>query len=517
MLSPMSLKTYCLKRDVFHFSKEILGITLHPGQAAWTNNSWKLINILKPANQWGKTLVESVIHIFHAVTKVMLLGRVSDDTVWEKILYETANVGKTYEVAKGVFETVQDVVEGRILLPDGHTNDSLLKGWAIADLVEVANRPPEILWWNNSKTLIRSYDEFGSAFKRKRLAFVSGDECGDIPELKLFLNGTLLPRVAFFQGPIHLVGTSQPAGVEYEELAEVAEKEHKKDSALYYFQTGSIYENPNLDKEFLQQMEEVADPELRKQIIYGQYVDYRDHFFNYHEANQMFSHDLDYDAETGIIEEPDPKGYYIATLDVSASKDDTVFAVLRYNRKATIGGQTVELPYKVVFYKAFRGETMPLSLQYEMVKNWFGIYKSVSPNTRFTFDGQSLGGKGIAQALSSLHGYPFPPSRESFISAKGEALGILKEVLGRGRRFTTDEKGDRIDENNDWGFIRASWKLFDLRKQFEMYRLKDDNIKQDGVMAIMQAIYFIEKRKPRLTKPRVMDFNIYRAMIGRSQ
>lgn len=520
MLSALTLQRYSRNNDIIGFARDVLGlkdIEQHVGQVAWGRNAWRLINILKPANQWGKTLIESVFHIYFAMCKPTLADRVNDDLMWFSIRYETANIGKTYEVAKGVFESILDICEGKILLKDGTTNQSMLEGWAIRHIEDAPNKPPEILWWNNSKTLIRSYDDFGSSFKRKRLAFVSVDETGDIPELVRFLNGTLIPRVFFFKGPIHLVGTSQPDGVEYEQLAETAKDAYDADpdNRNYYFQTGSVYENPNLDAEYIRQLEAISDPEFRKQVIYGHYVDMGDHIYTYEEIARCFKNQLIWDEESGFCEAPVKDGNYVMGVDIAASKDETAITVVRHGiYEATLTGKKgKELPYRVVFHKAFRGDTMPLALQYEVIMGWFNMFKAIAPmTTKFVFDSVALGGKNAEQAFSDLHGFPFPGTGSSYMTAKAEAIGTLKEVLGQGRRFVINEEGKRVDENGEWGMLRISPALGLMRRQMEAYRLDDKGIKQDRFMSLIMAVHYIEKRKPKLSHNRAVDFDMFRSV-----
>ena len=60
------------------FAKNFLGIDVprHPGQHKWVTNSNRVINILKPANQWGKTLIESVKHLYHGMVRPKIYGLV---------------------------------------------------------------------------------------------------------------------------------------------------------------------------------------------------------------------------------------------------------------------------------------------------------------------------------------------------------------------------------------------------------------------------------------------------------
>lgn len=515
--NPWELQEAFKRRDVDLFAREILGLAPHPGQVKWLNKSWKLINVLDPSNQWGKTMAVAIKHIFHACVKPQLFNRVTDPDSWQHISYRSLNVGKTYEVARGVFEAIVDIVNGDVLLPDGSTNKSMLKGWAIAKKEDVQNKPPRIIWWNNSETLIRSYDDLGSSFKRMKLCYVSSDECGDIPELELFLNGTLLPRIAFWKGGIDLIGTHQAKGEEYMHISERAKEECELlgDESDYYHQTGNLYENSYMEREFIQRLENIADPRIREQIIYGKYVDNRDHFFTYDEADSMFQ-DLPYDPETGYVEPTQPDGHYAFSVDLAATQDETAVSVIRYNNYFynEILGKNIELPYKLTFHKAFKGETIPISMQYELIRSWFNDMKKICPNIAFIFDAGSLGGKNAEDAFSDLNGYPFPGLHKSYATEKAYAIGSLKEVLGRGRKIVQQADGKMVDIKKNWGWLKAPRAIKELRRQVEIYALEDKGIKQDRIATIWQAIHFIEKRRPRTSQNRAVDLDMLSSTIS---
>jgi hypothetical protein len=511
------------KDSIILFAQEVLGMPVHDGQKEWLRESNKVINILRPANQWGKTLIVAITHLYECCFKPGLFGMTQDSETWKEVRYETVNVGKTYEIARGVFETAMDIVEGRFLLPSGKTNESTLKGWAITKSYDQANRPPEIHFWNGSRILIRSYDDLGSAFKRKKLAYISSDECGDIPELKLFLTGTMLPRISFYKGKVDLIGTPQPEGIEYEELSIEAQKKMEKEKeggeeSDMYFRTGPIYENPFLDKKYIEKIEAVADPELRRQIIYGEYVDWGDHFFSFDEVANMFDTKMEYDPETGFSEYPDAKGNYIFSVDLAASHDETAATCIRYGIEIKgLGGDVIELPHRIVFHKAFRGRKYPLHMQYELIKSWFNSFKNVAPSTRFVFDAHSLGGKNAAEAFSDLKGVPFPPSGMAPVKAKAEAMGMMKEVFSRGRKVKYSQEADKmIDTEERWGGIKASPKLKELRRQFEVYKMDDKYLKQDRLISVVQAVHYIERRRPRLSHNRAVKFNYLGGTVRRN-
>lgn len=519
MISPYEVQDLINARDLVAFTNQVLGMPTHPGQEYWMKESTRPINILKPANQWGKTTAEACKHIYHAVCKPKLDKfnmEIADRLAFE---YKTLNFGKTYEVAKGVMEAIIDITQGHYLLPTGKYNKSMLAGWAIKKIDDTP-KLPRILWWNNSRTLIRSWDGLGESFKRLRLAFISGDECGDIPELKLFLNGTLLPRLFFFEGIVDLVGTSQPKGLEYEELAEEGEKNMARqgEKARVFVLSGhnnpemaTVYRNDFMPAESIKEIEAISDPDLRKQIIYGQYVDWAKHLYTYDEVSHMFTDKIPYDPESGFSEAPDKNGTYIFSVDMAASEDETSLTCIRYGMKTTfLDGRVEHHPYKIVFHKAWKGATLPLSLQYEMIKEYYRAFQRVAPmRTKFVYDAGSLGGKNAGEAFRELHGYPFPPKGSSYANIKAEGMGKVKEVLGRGRTFIINEKGKQVDKNPEWGGVKASSGLKELRRQMESSSKDDDKLKNDQYTSFMQAVHFIEARAPKQTGGKaVRSFNI---------
>lgn len=520
MNDPYVIQEAIESRDIVRFADTVLGIPTHAGQQYWFRESHRPINILKPANQWGKTTAEAIKHIYHAIAKPKLDKFEMGYEDRSQFDYRTLNFGKTYEVAKGVMEAISDITQGKYLLPTGVYNKSILSGWAIKRIDDTP-KLPRIIWFNNSKTLIRSWDGLGESFKRLRLAFISGDECGDIPELRLFLNGTLLPRLFFFEGSVDLVGTSQPKGVEYEELAEEGEKEMEEkgsDARIFVLSAknnpdmATVYRNDFMPADSIKQIENISDPELRKQIIYGQYVDWAKHLYTYEEVSHMFTETIPYDPETGFSEEPQKDGWYIFSVDMAASEDQTSCTCVSYNRVAQQkDGKFLKLPHKVVYHQAWKGASLPLGLQYEMIKENFRKFKRVAPRTKFVYDAGSLGGKNAGEAFKELQGYPFPPSGRSYVQVKAEGMGKVKEVLGRGREFTINEKGQNVDKNEDWGGVKASNNLKELRRQIEVSSKDDDKLKNDQYTSFMQAIHFIEARAQKQTGSKVVrDFNILR-------
>ena len=173
----------------------------------------------------------------------------------------------------------------------------------------------------------------------------------------------------------------------------------------------------------------------------------------------------------------------------------------------------IPLKHKVVFHKAWKGESLPLSLQYQLITEMFMKYKRVSPSrTKFIYDAGSLGGKNTGEAFKGLNGYPFPPKGRSYAEIKAEAMGKVKEVLGRGRRFRIDAGGKTVDENPDWGGVEISRKILELRRQLEVASKDDVKLKNDQFISFMMALHFVEVRAPKATHAKAIDFNYMRAL-----
>ncbi len=474
-----------VRSDIAFFAEHELGIKLSPKQKEWVTNARKRVNILTPGNQWGKTLCEAIIHTWQAITKPCLYGRVQNGEEWLKASYETLNFGLTYEIAKPVKDYIVKIVEGELLVEDqlGHSyfNDSKLKGWAI---VENKDNPlPQITWYNGSKTLFRSYDQMGGSFKAKPLAFVSGDECGDIPNLRKFLSGTLLPRVVKMNGNIHLIGTPQAdRGEDYELLVQDAKDDEE---GYYYYQGGSMYENIFLPKEAIKEIDRIADPEMRKQIIYGEFVTTGEKFFTFDEIRNSIDSSLQL-KERGFHQS------YICSVDFSAGEDYTVIMVLDYSRE----------PYQLVYHQRFKGKKVAVPMQYELVKDVVRRF-----NARLIIDSSALGGKNALAFLSSCnpYGFDFTPKN------KAEMLATLKIAFqgGQSDTFKRDLRevgGISEDYNPEWGLVRIP-EIPELIKELQTYRLDDESIKNDQVMALGMGVHWIELRRPKKRRS-VLDIDL---------
>lgn len=494
------------RTDIVYFAEEFLGlpVSLHTGQVRWFQNSTKQINILRPGNKWGKSLAAAIKHVHHACIKP-LLGQKLSSTEKLQAKYDTLNFGPGYEQAREVLRMTRDVIQGNILLPEevrpvwGSYNVSFLKNWFIAEDRADASVLPFIKFVTNTTLYGRSYDEMGAAFKMKALAYISGDECADVAELWTFTNGTLLPRLSTFRGgSIDYYGTPQPEGYDYQKMIEMAEEDMKKPdyktNGIFYTQRGSMYENPFLPLETIQGFEKIMDPTMREQVIRGDFVEAGEKFFGF-ERIQHAIH-----PELKLLEQGDPNRKYITSVDFAGGEsvwaDHTVIITIDYTEK----------PFKVVYFKRFKGNEMPIPMQYGLVRD----VKLRFPG-QVIIDSSALGGKNAKAFLEDLHpiSADFKPMGNS--SYKAEMLAAMKILFDGGDDEAFARKKEKIDghwvdNNPNWGMIWLP-EILVLVRELQNYKLEDGKIATDCVMALGMALHWLHLRTPKKQIRRAIDFD----------
>ena len=527
-----------IRNDPIRFIDEFLGIYPHPGQREWLTNATKVINILRPGNKWGKTMSEALMHTWHAMCKPNLRDRVLSEDEWLRVAYQTLVFGPEYEQSREMLKMVVEVVQGSMLIYvcpqcDSHridkatakekyfhcldcgayferaksrTNKSLLKDWAIEADRSGAQLMPHLKWFNGSMTLGRSYDEMGKAFKMKALAYITGDECADIMELYVFTTNTLLPRLFTLRGIIHFVGTPQPGGLDYARMIDMAEDDMRRPdwgtSGELYTQKGSVYDNTFIDADYIRRIEAVADPDLRKQIIEGEIVQVGEKYFGFDRVKNMI------DAEMKLLDQGLPGRKYLTSVDFSAGEsawsDWTCIFVFDYT----------EEPWRLVFWKRFKGRDMPIPLQYELVRDVVHRFAS-----RLIIDSSAAGGKNAKAFLRDLHPIPFEAGPTGGHSTKkAEGLGSMKVALDGGdskelrRQAVVTEDGKTLDSNPTWGLVRVP-NIPELFGEVVNYKLDDKKIITDQVMTMMMAIDWLMMRRPKQSRNRAVDLDMLEASI----
>lgn len=478
------------------------GISVTPKQENWFRDPKSLINIYHSGNQGGKSVTIGLDHLTENIVKTILVQQGVAPKIWRRTRYETLVFAPTYEVARGVFNICQDILAGSFVIrnPDNPSefvfNQPDLEGLE----VETIQRPtPEIRFPEiNSHLFFRSADDMGRAFKMRKLAMVSGDEVGEIEDLANLIDITLLPRVAFWGGRINLLGTPQ----DLLDLLDLIEKRKRGDKA-YTVMHGSMWDNIFIPREQISAIEATLDPEARKRVIWGEFVEIGSRFFRPSAITRTFSHPKMPKA-SGWIENPVAEGFYAVTGDFSAGRDKSVFWVFRYDQFMKKG--TERQPIYPIYHTQFEGRTMGIFDQYELLNKIYNQVNDVGKNTKLIIDATSLGGKNAEEALQ--HNDPFPFHNISgHKKIRADALGAVAQFMEMGRQdFTGEDSEWRDQKDENWGMLRLP-NIPEVRREWNFYRQDRKNLKDDNLMSCAMGIWWIKFRSPYKTRFKVHDLD----------
>lgn len=429
------------RSDIPFFAKEFLGLELFPEQEYWLRHSNKLINILVPANRWGKTICTAIKHIHYLFFKIGLGAEVG--------AYKTLNVAPHSDISRVVFEYIQQIIAGKFSFRDPktgkrRTNDSKIS-WFLPK--EGVKETPYMTATckNGAVFMSRSTaEDKGDGIQGRAFAYISYDEGCRSHHLDYEINANLLPRLMDLGGTLDITSTpdrESPSLTDYHALYTMG-KEGIED---YYVQEGIIYENPFLDHKEIKRREAKTDEALKEQIFYGQFVFAASTQFEPWEIDSFFNKHVEF-------EDPKRGHYYIIGIDLASGEDHTVITVIDVTSE----------PYKVVHWRRFQGKSLPPQAQFQIIRDIHTNY-SKGASIDAILDSTSMGGQFAASFLSDIitKNVPFTQS-----SKKG-LISNLKDLLGREKIKSPEIK--------------------ELRKELLLYRTDDRKLTTDSVMSLALA------------------------------
>jgi len=281
-------------------------------------------------------------------------------------------------------------------------------------------------------------------------------------------------------------------------MIEMAEEDMAKPDyatrGLFYTQRGRMYENIFLQKSAIQEVERIADPIMREQIINGEYVEIGDKYFGFDRIQNAV------DNELQLVEYGEPGRLYITSADFaggeSAWADYTVIMTVDYTKE----------PYTIVNFKRFKGGEVPIPMQYKIVEETVRAFSS-----KLIIDSSALGGKNALAFLGHLNpiSQEYGPTKTSTL--KADMLAALKIALDGGQSDTRRREreivnGEWTEKKADWGLLRFP-EISSLIHELQNYKVDDTKIRTDTVMALAMAVFYIERRRPRVIRKRAVDMD----------
>jgi len=365
--------------------------------------------------------------------------------------YRTLNVAPHSDIARVVFEYVQQIVLGKFSYWDPitkkrKTNKSKIE-WFLPKGGAKETPYMTITFKGGAIFMSRSTaEDKGDGIQGRAFAYISYDEACRSHWLDYEINANLLPRLTDFGGTLDLTSTpdrESPSVTDYHALYTKG-KEGMED---YYVQEGIVYENPFLDHVEVKRREEKTDEALKEQIFYGQFVFAASTTFEPWEIDAFFDKNLSF-------EEPIGDHSYVMGIDLATGEDYTVITVLDVTKE----------PYKIVHWRRWQGKSVVPQAQFEIIR---GIHKNYGKHAKsmdVILDSTAMGGQFAASFLSDI----ITKNVAFTQSSKRSLISNLKDLLAKKLR---------------------SPEIKELRKELLLYRDDDRKLTTDSVMSLALAAH----------------------------
>lgn len=452
------------------FVEEVLGIRLNKAQQRLARHmrvdnarQWMFKTlVVVAANQIGKTLIEACIILWAGLYKIGLDP--SDREAWARAPYLWIHLGPVQQQAYHAYKDARLIIKNEH--PAQGDRGKLPKG--LVSLAKIETYYDGLEFWNGAQAMFRTAENKGEAILGYRAHGISVDEAAFVDHLTMEINEVLRMRLISTGGPLLVFST--PNGMnDFFDLADrirargrVAEDmvwEHGSDILIWAVITDNL--GYGIDQQAIDAMERDLNPATKEQQLRGAFLEPLEAFF-VPQAKILESFTTDLPPEQNPVD-----GHQYAIFwDPSISSDPTAVVVL----------DVTEPVWEGVYFKHYAPmDVAQLTNAIWQLHGRYNMHRDghlSAPSTAVTgWDATSMGGqmvKGLLQGIT-----PQRPVNFGGNAVKTPALTNLRDHLTSGKL--------RIP--SDW--VR-------LRQEVMNYKLKDEKLKQDAVMALMGAVIIAE-------------------------
>lgn len=450
------------------FCEEVLGVRLNRAQRriakvlkTGANRQWAFRElVVVAANQIGKTLMQACIILWACTYKIGVDPEDMDS--WEKAPYLWIHVGPVQQQAYHAYKDAKMLVRGSH--PAQGTRCKLPKGLIFE--IKIENYYDGFGFLNGAEVMFRTGEHKAEAILGYRAAAISVDEAAFVDYLTEVKNTVFMLRLVASGGPLLMFSTPNGMNDFFDQADDI--RSHGTEIEEMVWQTGENYlvwaiitDNLGfgLRQSEIDRMERDVNPATKEQQLRGAFLEPMEAFF-VPQANILKAFRKDMPHE----ELPIPGHWYAEFWDPSISSDPTACIVL----------DVTKFPWRGVFFGHWE-KPMPVEgLVGEMYRIHQAYNNHVDRNTLsypsravMGFDATAMGGAVVRQLVQGIN----PKRPINMAGSPGKkvvALTNLRDRLTKGEIF-----------------LPASWTR--VRQEILNYRLKDDKIKQDAVMALMGA------------------------------
>lgn len=472
---------------------------LHPGQIKYIEDTARLktkINLLVPANRYGKTTVAACLQIHAHFYKLGV--PTGSRRAWVKAAYRTANVAPRSSLIEPLFNYIDQIMTSSfpINLPDGRivTNKCQIEWFYLKEQTRENPVHKQFFAFNSYIEHRTLGATAADSLEGKPFGLITYDEGGRSMHLQDEVSGTLLARLFDWNGQLHIISTpdqGSPSLLYHKKLFDQGMlKDYDKDRT--YSMEGALKDNIFFPKEQIEEQYKLyANDPLRAQVLEGKFVFGGDNVFNPDDILACQKRELN----DGRRFESGHK--YVIATDTSMATDEFVHSVLdvtNFHVKKLANGQLeIEGTVDLVRQVASKGNSKSPQRHLNDFLDLFFSYKE-GDNIRHmleTWNGESgrfyLDLPYDVQSLTKCYGSWQPERRvksnrnlqkpkPNNIKKAEIVLSLQKLIAGRYLGIF------EVDPN-------PSGKGADLSQQLTIYKEMDDNLPQDRVISLAMAAY----------------------------
>ncbi len=460
-------------RDILVFA-ELLGIRFNPGQIRWlryaasTIDGWKWNwqqTIHVAANQIGKTLAVAVLILWACFYKIGVDP--SNPEGWQSRPYLWFHLAPTQQQAYHALNDARMLIKGSHPAQGDRCKLSFVENKLVSE-TKVATYYDGLEFWNGAICQFRTTDDKASALQGYRASGISVDEAAFEDHLRVVVNETLMMRLISTGGPLHMVSTPNGMNDYFDFVEDIRKYNDSPEERVWVDRNGKsavawsvITDNVGFGITQVQvdHMEANLDPATKEQQLRGAFLEPAEAFFV--PGDKILAA-----FRRGIPEEeqPLPGHRYAIFWDVSVASDPTVAVVVDITKPEWRGVYFKHYPRPMGITQLLNAMMM-LHINYNSAED----PRRMLPRSRATtgYDATAMGGVMFKQMLRNL-----TPSRPVNFGGPSEKLKMLTSA----RAVLT--KGDLV--------LPDTWTR--MRQEVLSYRLKDDKLRQDCVMALVGAV-----------------------------
>jgi hypothetical protein len=469
-------------RNFLVFCEEVIGVKLNRGQRRWIKHNvtpdgrWKVKgSIWVAANQVGKSLLIAIVILWATFYKI---GLNEQGQKWLETPYRWFHVSPTQQQAYIPLKDIQLLVKGAHPAQDiGQKQYGLKFSFPTPVVVfEKIENYDGFSTLTGAEAQFRTTDDKAKALQGRRANGISFDEAAFEDHLRSVVNETLLMRLVSTNGPLLIVSTPNGLNDYYEMVEQIRTTgRHPSlddqfawvtaDGWALVWATVSDNIGYGLTAEAVERMERDLDPATKEQQLRGAFLEPLEAFF-------VPTGEIIKAWRPGLpLEVPAiPDNRYVIFWDPSAESDPTACYVLDCTTK----------PWKVVREV---WERKPSGIT-RLVTQMFGLHQQYGVASGAyaitSFDSTGMGGSIIRQMLVGLR--PLRPLNFAGSSkVKLDILTNLRAALVRGDLVIPEQ-------------------MAGLKREVLNYRLKDDKLQQDRVMALAGAAWIASKTMGGVSK-----------------